>query len=717
MKKNVVILCAFLFANIVLHKNAQIVSAVCTLDQGDKQFSAEVSIIDTGTNAPLPPLEDCPRPGRNPPGTYTVWCDTLNESLSAESTFEPICTATSEPTPTEEATDNKFNMPSDPGYRLVKYTRNKSQDATQVQDCLLCLIGQRFVSAVRMIASFGACRGAGNACVDVFDETIKANQYKYMYGKGIDDKGSALFSITHQDLFSWPKEEDPDQHLRYQYVGCYKAPDNPIERFQTVIRKAVNSLVTVTVNNQPHIQVGMGGNLVGAAITGAYEPLTKFDLNTPNEVSEVYTKSGENNILKKDFEKFFIDCEEDFTNEDVSGREEPVSGDISGGSVLPVEATALQAIDFASNFRNGSIWCISSLANFNTCRAAVLGVDLESGIFAISPGSVFQDALGEGPQDPTQLPPTVKQETAAMIASIKPFGYWGANIPISFMENKPDYMNASGEVASNVDVIIEASPGEPAQGAKKIIYDAANTMEVLWNYSHQCAPLPLIFQEQWRIDKNCVPVFEPTSNWATGIGDIGPAPPTRGSVSGCPRRPDVVCRNDFIQDIIVKTTEKWSIPQCVLEGIGKIEGAYHWGPEDQRPDNACWPNSSGAAGPFQVTVGRDTPDPPGICRSGRCVNALKYIDDTPDQQACMAQDNADWAVMVLNWKSPYRLGGGCGEGTPKLTRAPWNTQRGAVWHAACGYYGSARYEPGLRMSYPDFVVAHCQNFPNGMYRP
>lgn len=187
-----------------------------------------------------------------------------------------------------------------------------------------------------------------------------------------------------------------------------------------------------------------------------------------------------------------------------------------------------------------------------------------------------------------------------------------------------------------------------------------------------------------------------TSSWANQPGgtSANPISPNFAPVSG-----------DAQSAIVSATAGK--IPQCVLEGVGQIEGAYgtSW-----LIDGQCKPNQCSATGPFQITVGIDTQ---GRTTCNDCGPSWKDGSRTcPDgwpgswppaagqPSPCDYDDAANRAVELLIAKANY-FGLTLGNGTPQ-------SQRDAIIIAGDSYYGTTAPIARLGgLSYGEWVYAHC----------
>ena len=144
------------------------------------------------------------------------------------------------------------------------------------------------------------------------------------------------------------------------------------------------------------------------------------------------------------------------------------------------------------------------------------------------------------------------------------------------------------------------------------------------------------------------------------------------------------------------------IPQCVLEGVGYIEGAYNqtYLVDENGKYNAngsCGPNECSAVGPFQITTGVGPASDPNCttCGAGHCPNSLPSGIDP-----CNTDSAAKGAVILLMAKAAYF-------GTPLSTAAP-SSQMLAIRNAGDSYYGSTSPLPLLGgLSYGEFLYAHC----------
>lgn len=208
------------------------------------------------------------------------------------------------------------------------------------------------------------------------------------------------------------------------------------------------------------------------------------------------------------------------------------------------------------------------------------------------------------------------------------------------------------------------------------------------------------------------------NNAALGIPDLGSGPPTRGSVNGTTagRVPDTKITNDYMYTIVRNTALEVGLPVCVLEAIGIVESNFSWGAQDDNPDQ-CVPNRCAAAGPFQITIGKDNSGDPAtetLCQNctfqgsvpawiqqNGCPNAWGNNPGSP----CSIQASALVAAQKLK-----RDGG--------FTGTSPRGQEEAMQRAGYRYFGSTSKDVGLsykgeNLSYGDFIVARCRLFPSG----
>jgi hypothetical protein len=146
-----------------------------------------------------------------------------------------------------------------------------------------------------------------------------------------------------------------------------------------------------------------------------------------------------------------------------------------------------------------------------------------------------------------------------------------------------------------------------------------------------------------------------------------------------------------IQKAIENAASKGQIPACVLEAVAMIEGGY-------TGDYTCKPDSCGAVGPSQISVGICNQ-----CKASACPNVLPKNMTPADM--CNTDKSASVAVNVLKGKAKYF-------GLP-LTSADPKTKKQAIIIAGDSYNGTTKPLSRLKsttnqtLSYGEWVYAHC----------
>lgn len=200
------------------------------------------------------------------------------------------------------------------------------------------------------------------------------------------------------------------------------------------------------------------------------------------------------------------------------------------------------------------------------------------------------------------------------------------------------------------------------------------------------------------------------TNASGGIGTQGKSGP------GAKRCPGTV-PGGFMQSQVIQAASDASIPLCVLEAVGIIEGAYTWGQSDDVPlgQNSCVPSQCSAAGPFQFTTGVDQNGDPQCSqcsdwtRKNGCPKTWQqYVGRYPGVAAnatpCNISASAHAAANKLKNDSGIR----------STVYSP--TMDAGIRQAGTNYYGSSRVETftgcgkgtPLQLSYGNFIVAHCK---------
>ncbi len=186
-------------------------------------------------------------------------------------------------------------------------------------------------------------------------------------------------------------------------------------------------------------------------------------------------------------------------------------------------------------------------------------------------------------------------------------------------------------------------------------------------------------------------VDPPISDWSLAGTDTNPISST------------FTPNNTPIQEAIVAAAQQEGIPQCVLEGVGQIEGAYGWSLSDTARIAACTPNICSAAGPFQITTGTDGS---GSSSCSSCPSNWVKKNGCPDswtgnvKDACNFTIAANRAAQILKEKAAaYGY---------TLTNANPSSQRDAILAAGKGYYGSDAPVGRLgNVSYGQYLYNHC----------
>lgn len=161
-----------------------------------------------------------------------------------------------------------------------------------------------------------------------------------------------------------------------------------------------------------------------------------------------------------------------------------------------------------------------------------------------------------------------------------------------------------------------------------------------------------------------------------------------------------------IQDAIVQAAQSEQIPQCVLEAVGYIEGAYNWQENDPRKQS-CPRNVCSAAGPFQITTGVDGKGDASCSacdsswvKTNGCPNTWGSRPGNPCSDYTYA---AQVSAQILKGKVSYGS-----NGTLSLTASDPKSQKDAIILAGNGYYGGDA--PVGRLggcSYGEFVYQRC----------
>lgn len=168
-------------------------------------------------------------------------------------------------------------------------------------------------------------------------------------------------------------------------------------------------------------------------------------------------------------------------------------------------------------------------------------------------------------------------------------------------------------------------------------------------------------------------------------------------------------------DAAINAAATWAqIPACVLQGVAEIEGAT-----EEMAQKGCVPNQCGAAGPFQVSVGKDSCGSPTCDNCGPNWKGVKCNDETwalklagapagdPASSACDVGVAAKAAAAVIIGKSK-----GLNIPLPQTsTFDPANiVQQNSIIKSADAYYGVTTpiaRAPLNGLSYGEYVYEKC----------
>ncbi|HLD24910.1 MAG TPA: hypothetical protein VJB96_03235 [Patescibacteria group bacterium] len=135
-----------------------------------------------------------------------------------------------------------------------------------------------------------------------------------------------------------------------------------------------------------------------------------------------------------------------------------------------------------------------------------------------------------------------------------------------------------------------------------------------------------------------------------------------------------------INQAIAQAAAANNIPECVLNGVANIEGAFD---SDQCSINEC-----GAIGPFAITTDHTYSDDNGQCvvdtdcnqcAAKQCPNTLATLPQYTETDMCDRNKSADAAAKILKMKSPGL--NGTDDDVPALAQA--------IITAGDGYFGSS----------------------------
>ena len=573
------------------------------------------------------------------------------------------------PTPLPENTEIMNSIPG-----LTAFTDNNNKEK-QASDAL----GNPtpFTAAVRTIMSFGIDKKS--TFVDFEKEAAIFGQ---AYDKDQPGGGKLMPKMKQDELIKPQNREDANHTEQFASVFCSNLSNREKQ-------KKINELMAVTERVPVPYYDSYWETSVDAAIKGTTPngiKSTKF--YAPPQDFFTYDPATGNYILKPEHEGNLYDCGAQSVMNKTTEKPIQVFGAVTSNTAgLPISATAQDIW----NFLTGIQGC---LADPKECANRYMQLTTQVTYTAILPFAPdrYAKATG-GMRNYTNFPAGAPADKVALLKGEK--GVYNIYYPKSYKDKyltiNYDNSHAGTTRPASANTEVEASPLEGAVGPTEIPHAGLKAEKLRFSHAVNCPIIPKMKQDDERFDCSAHPIN--TSDWAINPGDgndinprFNPPPAEQGS----------------IQESIVEATRKIGIPQCVLEGVAQIEGAYGWKPDDPRIAE-CRPNVCSAAGPFQITIGRDANNdtscpscPSKWVEQYGCPNTWGSDPESP----CNYAHAAERAVQILKAKAGYQ-GYTLGPGDPR-------TQKEAIMAAGYGYYGSnAPIDRLGGCSYGEFVYKHC----------
>ncbi len=213
-------------------------------------------------------------------------------------------------------------------------------------------------------------------------------------------------------------------------------------------------------------------------------------------------------------------------------------------------------------------------------------------------------------------------------------------------------------------------------------YRNAGTMERDAEQLPNCLLHPLALQKN--LDYECK--FNDIE--ATNVPNTSDWAGTSGTSSG----PPAFTPSGPFYELLVQKAEKYGVPQCVMEGVGRIEGGGRY---KELPYDECVTtvNNCSAVGPMQFTIGPNPASDCTKCAAGYCPNA--WSDWGNGGNPCRYEDSLDAAARYLAGFGHFSSG----------------DQKQSIHDATTAYYGSdkdatARANLG-GCEYWEFVYKQC----------
>lgn len=585
-------------------------------------------------------------------------------------TFIPFVRAFAQsPSPTP-LPDNTEIMNSIPG--LTAFTDNSNKEK-QASDGLG--IPTPFTAAVMTIMSFG---------IDKKSTFVNFEQEAAILGQAYDKDqpgGGKLMPKMKQDELIKPQyREDANHTEQFASVFCSNLSNQEKQ-------KKINELMAVTERVPVAYYDSYWETSMHASVNGTNNGIKSTKFYAPPQDFFTYDPATDNYILKPEHEGALYDCGAQSVMNKTSEVPIQVFGNVTSNSEpLKIEATPAMIWDFLT----GLYGC---LTNPQECANRYMQLTTQVTYTAILPFApdMYAKATG-GMRNYTNFPPGAPADKVALLKKEK--GVYNIYYPKSYIDKyltigyDDSHAGTTRPASANTDV--QASPLEGAVGPTKIPHAGEKAVKLRFAHAVSCPIQPKMKQDDSKFDCSARPIN--ISDWAINPDGrdvnprFNPPPPTQGS----------------IQEAIVQGVKKVGIPQCVLEGVAQIEGAYGWQPNDTRITE-CRPNVCSATGPFQITIGRDANGdrmcpscPSKWVEQYGCPNTWGSDPESP----CNYAHAAERAAQILKAKAGYQ-GYTLGPGDPR-------SQQQAIMVAGYGYYGSNTPIDRLGgCSYGEFVYQHC----------
>ena len=313
-----------------------------------------------------------------------------------------------------------------------------------------------------------------------------------------------------------------------------------------------------------------------------------------------------------------------------------------------------------------------------TCIDACLGGKCKKDITVVA-GSVFT-------KTPNADEIFGRFVTGAFSAFRRIFPQVGVGAPVTEIEDIPAVTTANyGAIPSGRSGDVTPLAGNPANnrpgGSAQVFFSHIGSVSEYFLKGIQTALRPKGYGSPIVSGSQDLGIHPPTSDWEFDGSPVTDPPPD----------------NPEIQTAINQAASDVGIPACVLEGVGIIEGAYNWTPDDPRIAQ-CKPNQCSAAGPFQISTGKDAS---GDRFCSQC-SAWTRAYGCPNVWAGRSGNPCDFVLSSKVAAQKLKNDG------PLNNTQSVQEQKNQIINAGYHYYGSNGRIPRLdNCSYGQYVYKHC----------